>query len=223
MPRRETERRLKEIYRHQDRDIGGMRLTIPGDPGSPHSFIRAYNPELIAFDNKREEAYQAYLWVDVFPMDHFPDDEREHRRCLNTISSLVRVLSSNTISKAYLKSQGYYSNPLKLMKLTVSRALYHLLGGNCRIAARIDQFAKDMDAKYKSSSHVGDGAWPNGMKDYFPLSDVEPVMKHRFESGEFNIPVNYDSYLTHFYGDYMRIPPECEREDHSVTVYRIIE
>ncbi len=78
-----------------------------------------------------------------------------------------------------------------------------------------------MNEKYRSSGYVGDGVWPSGMNDYFPLNTVEPVIKHRFEDGEFNIPENYDAYLKIFYGDYMRIPPESERSDHHITVYKV--
>ena len=78
-----------------------------------------------------------------------------------------------------------------------------------------------MDHRFRNSGYVGDGAWPSGMKDYFPLDAVEPIMKHKFEDSEFNIPVNYDKYLTLFYGDYMTIPPEDKRQDHHITVYRV--
>lgn len=219
VPRDDYER-IKQLSPSRE-DLGGIQLKLPGEEGHPHPFIKAINPQFVVFDNKREEEYRAHLWVDVFPMDHFPDDERTHRRCLNKITSLVRILSSNTISKEYLKSRGYYSNPIKFVMLLGSRFLYRAYGGSRKLSKTIDRIAHDMDAKYKSSKHVGDGAWPNGMKDYFEMSDVTPVMKHRFENAEFNIPVNYDSYLTKFYGDYMRIPPESEREDHHIRVYEV--
>ena len=203
-------------------ELNGIQLRMPGEPGYPHPFIKAINPQLVVYDNKREEEFRANLWVDVFPMDHFPDDVKAHRRWLNKITWLIRVLSSNTISKDYLKSRGYYSNPIKMLMLCGSRILYKLYGGSIEISKKIDRVAHDMDTKYRDSNHVGDGAWPNGMKDYFEISDVTPVMKHIFEESEFNIPVNYDSYLTRFYGDYMRIPPENEREDHNIRVFRVV-
>ena len=78
-----------------------------------------------------------------------------------------------------------------------------------------------MNKKFQNSNHVGNGVWPNGMNDYFSVSDVRPVIKHKFEDSEFNIPLNYDSFLTHFYGDYMQIPSVEERQNHHITVYRL--
>ena len=42
----------------------------------------------------------------------------------------------------------------------------------------------------------------------------------QFEGHEFNVPENYDSYLTGFYGDYMTLPPEDKRQTHYLTAYR---
>ena len=214
---REDYEKVRKIYSEKD-DIGGIKLKFPGDKGFPYPFIKAVDPNYVAVELVHDEEYRANVWVDVFPMDHFPDEERKHRKYVFMICTLIKILSSNTITKDYLKGRGYYSNPAKMLKLVGSRILFRLLGGKDRIAKRIDKIAHRMDTKYKTSNHVGDGAWPNGMKDYFPLSAVEPVMKHKFEEGEFNIPVNYDAYLSHFYGDYMRVPPPNERVDHHITV-----
>ncbi|MBQ6196101.1 MAG: LicD family protein [Lachnospiraceae bacterium] len=222
VPRDDYEK-LKVLYKNEKAGLEGIKLTLPGDKGSPHSFIKAINTDYIVKEKTRNEEYQAYLWVDVFPMDHFPDDEKTHRKYLRKISTLVKILSSNTITKEYLISRGYYSNVVKRVKLLVSQCAYHILGGSQKIALRIDRVARDMDTKFKSSDHVGDGAWPNGMKDYFPMRAVEPVMLHDFEDTQFYIPENYDEYLTLFYGDYMRIPPVEERQDHHIEVYQVEE
>ena len=34
---------------------------------------------------------------------------------------------------------------------------------------------------------------------------------HKFEDKEFMIVKNYDKYLTHIFGDYMKLPPENMR------------
>lgn len=220
VPRDDYER-LKSLARRENEKSQSLRLRLPGDKGNAYPFIKATDINYIVKDTKRDERYPAYIWVDVFPMDHFPDNEAEHRKCIKHITALVQILSSNTITKEYLKTRGYYSNPLKMAKLFVSRVLYLILGGNSAISGRIDNYARKMDKHNKQSYHVGDGAWPNGMKDYFPLEAVVPVMKHTFEDSEFNIPVNYDKYLTLFYGDYMTIPPAGERQDHHIEVYRV--
>ena len=46
-------------------------------------------------------------------------------------------------------------------------------------------------------------------------SFFEPVIKHKFEDREFNIPENYDEALTFKYGDYMT-PVKDETKIHTV-------
>ena len=220
VPRDDYEK-LKTIYRNGNDDIEGVKLTIPGDKGSPHPFIKANDENYVVLDDKREEEYRAFVWVDVFPMDHFPDDEKTHKKWVNKIHILTQTLSFCTVSDEYLKSRGYYSNLKKKLIRIAIKTFCTILGGPAKVAIRIDQTAKEMNARFRNSGYVGDGAWPSGMKDYFPLDAVEPIMKHKFEDSEFNIPVNYDKYLTLFYGDYMTIPPEDKRQDHHITVYRV--
>ena len=222
VPRDDYER-LKDLYTSVDSYIEGVKLTIPGDSNSPHPFIKANDETLVVVDEKREDKYRAYAWVDVFPMDHFPDDRKLHKKYVNHIRAMDQTLSFCTVSKHYLRSRGYYREPKKIIIGVGLQLFCFLQGGISNLSRKIDKYAREMDARFKNSNHVGDGAWPNGMKDYFPMEAVEPTMKHKFEDSFFNIPVNYDKYLTLFYGDYMRIPPESEREDHHITVYKVEE
>lgn len=44
-------------------------------------------------------------------------------------------------------------------------------------------------------------------------------IKVKFEGYEFNAPRRYDEYLTHLYGNYMKIPPEEGRITHNIEAY----
>lgn len=48
----------------------------------------------------------------------------------------------------------------------------------------------------------------------FPKSLFLPVKQINFEGGEYPIMKNYEEYLSLMYGDYMKLPPENEREFH---------
>jgi lipopolysaccharide cholinephosphotransferase len=51
--------------------------------------------------------------------------------------------------------------------------------------------------------------------DFYPLKKIE------FEGGLYTVPSNYDAYLREIYGDYLKIPPESERESHH-SINKII-
>ena len=61
---------------------------------------------------------------------------------------------------------------------------------------------------------------PTGRKHYFgeilPREVYLPPSKGVFEGHEVALPCDTDTYLNNRYGDYMRVPPEQDRERHYV-------
>lgn len=59
---------------------------------------------------------------------------------------------------------------------------------------------------------------PAGRKKFwgelYRRGDVLGITRMPFEGRTVNCPTNYDMYLTRLYGDYMKIPPEEDRERH---------
>ena len=88
VPRDDYER-LKRLVIAAGRNMDGIMFRLPGDEGSPHSFIKALDPRYVAMEDKRDDEYRTYAWVDVFPLDHFPDGDLAHRFWLARISALV--------------------------------------------------------------------------------------------------------------------------------------
>ena len=48
--------------------------------------------------------------------------------------------------------------------------------------------------------------------EYFGLR--EPAKYLAFEDMQLRVPVRYEEYLTHMYGDYKKLPPENQRKSH---------
>ncbi len=80
-------------------------------------------------------------------------------------------------------------------------------------------FCKNRDSKYI--------AIPSGRKHYFKETYLREgqvkVTKCEFEGHKWNIPKDYKTYLTKLYGDYMKIPPEKDREEHLVLELKFPE
>ena len=196
--------------------LDDVEFHCPGDDGYIYPYIKAVNPNILVDYGKPDDNN---LWIDIFPLDHFPDNHFMHWLYVQRLVTLERALSITTYNEENLRERGYYSSMKGRIKLFTAKFLYHLFGGYKKLSVKIDRTAREMDRKYKSSHHVGDGAWPNGMKDYFRVEWTTPSVKMEFEGHMFNVPKNYHEYLTNFYGDYMTVPPENERVTHYLKAW----
>ena len=214
---REDFQKLRRIVEESRPSLDGIEFHLPGDKGYIYPFIQAVNPKIIVDYGKADDIH---LWIDIFPMDHFPDNKLMHWLYLQRLITLERALSIGTYSDENMRRRGYYDSLPRKIKMYIARAIYKLFGGYEKIARRMDRLAQEMNRKYIDSEHVGDASWPNGMNDYFHVSWIFPTMKMQFEGHDFNVPEKYDSYLTGFYGDYMTLPPEEKRQTHYLAAYR---
>ena len=217
---RDDFQKLRRIVEESRPSLDGVEIHLPGDKGYIYPFIKAVNPKIIVDYGKADDNH---LWIDIFPMDHFPDSKLMHRLYLQRLITLERALSMGTYSDENMRQRGYYDSLPRKIKMYIARRMYKMFGGYEKIVRRIDRLAQDMDRKYKHSQHVGDAVWPNGMNDYYHVSWIFPSVTMQFEGHDFNVPENYDSYLTGFYGDYMSLPPEDKRQTHYLAAYKVKE
>ena len=67
------------------------------------------------------------------------------------------------------------------------------------------------DSKYVGTFFVNFGFHEVVTKDYFGNGSVV-----EFEGKKYSAPEKVDIYLTHMYGDYMKLPPEDKRVGHHI-------
>ena len=219
VPRKDYDK-IIQLVKAGKAEMGAYSFRIPGDERYANPFIKAVDYNYKVIEDARDENFQGYIWIDIFPLDHFPDDEKNHIKYLKTNKFYRNILNSNTVPDSYMKSRGYHKGVKKIISYFGAKVLYRLFGGYKKLSLKIDRLARQMDQANCNSNHVGDGALPNGQKDYFTVDDVTPVISHEFEGNQYCIPKNYDSYLTKFYGDYMQLPPEEQRGGHFIQVQK---
>lgn len=218
VPRRDYER-LKTIIQENGNCINGVSYRVPGEKDSFNPFIKAMNMDYICDDERLISDVSLYLWIDIFPLDHFPDNTKKHKQVVHKLLFMKSILYFGVLTQSFWKD--YYRGSFKKqIKYYLGFLVYHSLGKYVGISRKIDSCARRMDNRFRSSKHVGDGAWPEGEKDYFEIEWFFPAIKKRFENREFYVPKNYDAYLKHFYGDYMTPPPENCRTGHLIKVYK---
>lgn len=215
VPRDDYER-FKELVRSGAFNAGPIQAMLPGDKDYRYPFIKVMDTRTEAYET--EDALPCNVYIDVFPLDHFPDNARRQSRYCWMTKKLSLFRHMEVIAGLPRKRPLY-----KRLVLAVLLAIHRMLGGIEPINRWLDQRAKKWGERNRGSRHCGDGVWPAGLKDYFDVDWILPTATHRFEGRDFRIPHDYDAYLTHFYGDYMTPPPKDQQVNHHLRARWLAE
>ena len=213
MPRPDAEK----LYRLAGGRIGKYELTRGGeDPYSPACmWYRLYCPEIIIenfFGGASDTPFYHPLFVDIFPIDGFPESDLASRlyswklifiRKMLGVSWHDRVIAKN--KKAFIAHVIAFL-PSKIVGYKNWNKWFQ------REVRRYD---------FDSCKYVG----VTSTVQYLPREKVpkreylEPVPVE-FEGKLYAAPGNYDQYLSQLYHDYMKLPPaEKQKSDHSFNMY----
>lgn len=153
------------------------------------------------------------LWVDIFPVDGYPANERTGKQIVR-IEKILRILIQLENSKF-----GKSTNPIRgVAKGTVTLFAKIVGSGNLiRLANRIARRIPFEKAKYVgviSFSYYGT-AEKMPKKKFLETAPVE------FEGHTFTAVKDWDYFLKNVYGNYMQLPPEEKRKTHKIWAYEL--
>ncbi|MDO5157139.1 MAG: LicD family protein [Eubacteriales bacterium] len=121
----------------------------------------------------------------------------------------------NRLKKTLRRGYSYIYNKQDSFKDRTSMALY--LYQHFFTFDTVMRFENKMAHKcpYESSELVGVWTSPyESQKEIFHKEVFSDFELLEFEGNHYPVPCMYDVYLTQLYGDYMKLPPECERASH---------
>lgn len=178
----------------------------------PYTFckVRAAGTKFVEYCNRKLPIEQG-VYIDIFPFDEAPDDERASERQHRRIQRLVRLFSLHQSHDISVEPE----TAAQKIKSLIRRAAYY--------AAQIIPYDFIIDRLYKEvTRYNGTGQKAYALlysdernSDYILKSDLYPLRKMKFEDIEANLPCNYDAYLRSNYGDYRKLPPEEQRCGHK--------
>lgn len=150
------------------------------------------------------------LWID-FPVDGLPVVQDQMQSLYRQANFYRRILGLTDARlgeghTAFRKYSKYLLKPLA--------QLY----GARRCSRKIRQIA--LTVPYETAKYVGVITW--GLHNTGECMEKAKFIKARtviFEGEEFTAFSCWDEYLTGLYGDYMKLPPEEERQTHDMLVY----
>lgn len=159
----------------------------------------------------REKCQNLHLFIDIFPQDGWPEDDREAEK-LSAKMKKMRYMIQNARAKI-----GKGTSPVRILAKTPAVLVMRLLGWQ-RVIDRMNRIAKTYD--YDSSRYVGAVTYGiYGPGERCLHDEVVDFTEVTFEGKRYPAPGCYDIYLRQIFGDYMELPPEEKRVDHKMKVW----
>ena len=157
------------------------------------------------------------LFIDIFPIDNVPDDEKTRLKWLKEIQryNALNITKNNTFSNILFNSS--FSSVYKLKCLIVK-----ILYSSTFIHRKLEKLYIMYNSR--NSKYVGVPAVMS-MKEsfnskFFPKEIFQDYILLKFDNYYFPAIKNYDEFLCIFYGDYLELPPIDQRKGkHDIVAY----
>ena len=162
-----------------------------------HAQLRNSNTTAILLSEKGLFSFNQGIFIDIFPVDAVPDDPREraaHRRRIKFWEGLLKL------------TVRYPANPHK----TAAKTLLHTVASLIPYRLIYRQF-ENACTRYngRGMQRVGTISFlADEERILFPVTAYDNVQPVPFEHLSIDIPADYDTLLSHQYGDYRTMKQE---------------
>ncbi len=186
-------------------------LTMDNTKGYFYLFAKVTDTYTHIVEKDLKEIDGLGIYVDLFPLDYLPQDDREYQKYVDRLFRLRKLIYCSLFSVQQLKPM---SPGMKC------RAITGKLLGRDRLLSKADQLCRrysDRQAGYLANIV---GSVSKNRK--VPATVFEKTVYGEFEGKTYPIPAGYHEYLSCLYGDYMKLPPEEKRVlTHDYRAYRL--
>lgn len=140
------------------------------------------------------------LFLDIFPVDHLPDSDKDQDEIVRKVK-IYDLLRGSSTKKKFKPTEKY-----KLVK-TIIKPYAKFRGANY-FARKIDYFARSINRKNQGSNTTGCMVVAtHGKKEFLSGDAFSKAIEVPFENTKTYVPLGYEEYLTNLYGNYMELPP----------------
>ncbi|MCL4100574.1 phosphorylcholine transferase LicD [Fibrobacter sp. HC4] len=185
-----------------------FRIASPYDEKCWISFARVYDSDRTYVDSPCEWGdFESGVWIDIFPLDGADDEikifkkDAERARWLWMKQVFFRDAKSPFVSRL-----SFLFN----FKLLIKKIFFRKNQKLAKINFALTQNAKRY--KFGETNHWTQFVCMDDRdRNYQLIEDFASVYEMPFEEQTFMVLNGYDRYLRTIYGDYTKLPPECDR------------
>ncbi len=202
---REDYDKLAHIINNGNYGLVFIRIEENKDTIYPYGKICDTNTVIKETNFKEVAGYGVF--IDVFPFDYLPEDEKERSKLKKKYFRMYQLLTHSSRT-GYVRTDS----PVTNIKRGIAFHLSKLFNTNHLVTKMNSDFVK----MNKNKSSLVGLAWAYAwlLEDYQSTSEVT------FEGHIFFAPKNPDRVLKIHFGDYMQLPPENERVlKHTLVCY----
>ena len=179
-----------------------------------YPFAKLIDNSTIVFEKGKSKKNISGLWIDIFPLDGYPEDKSKAYALFDKYQKLRKLQDLATTNPFYI-NQSLIKKIIKTLILSPAAKLY----GIKKICAKIDLLAQTFS--YEDSKALADFTWGDNTEAYILKNELEPSVELEFEGRNFRVPGGWDAYLKRLYGNYQELPPEDQRIPHGFLSYKI--
>ena len=208
MPRYDYDRLMK--YADEIDSTGQYKLASYELGNLNYPFAKVYDTQTTIQKLYDEDETEKNLWIDIFPLDGMPDDEKEVEKIYfrTMLARRVLRLKQARSGEGKTKLKKALKPAAKLLLRPIPDAyLLKYIDENCRMYSI-------QESNYMGGIANGYGPWERMPKKPF----LKPCTLE-FEGMEVSAPGCWDYYLKRLFGDYMQLPPEDQRQTHNMIVW----
>ena len=185
------------------------------DPGYYKTFVKLRNSNTTEIPHKDAIFhYNHGVFLDIFPLDNVPDDNKTFNRMIKGLEVTKRTL--HFAARVY---GGTGTKGLDLKRKLFYYSIYPMVKtGIITPKKEFDKINKIVSAyKNKTTKKIGFIAFSGKEPRFIYNADyLAGTENHIFEGDEYPIPRHYDEILKHSYGDYMT--PVKQKTEHGDTI-----
>lgn len=196
--------KLIEIMKERNKNSRYKFLAHEIDDKYLYPFAKYIDTKTLLIEKGGYAGVEIGLFVDIFPIDGLGQSVEEAKKQMKRVNPYI-LMNLSLLVKPWRKEVPF----LKNAAIAVLRLIAKIYGAN-RIHEKMVKIVKEVP--YETSKYVGEFIDEIGDKRIMLKEDMyHGYVELDFENVKLKAPVNWDKFLTQFYGDYMKLPPVEKR------------
>lgn len=205
MPRKDYDR-FVSTYNDKISPYKCIDYVMDKDVRYAKAWAKIHDTRTICIETKELADLRHGVFIDVFPIDGLPENDRECRKFLKRCASYKHRLKMSMIRKRK------YNTDINLPKFILS----HIIPTKTWKGLMEKTSRK---YPYETSKYAGATTGSYRMRERYRRELFESYMDIPFETCILRSITDYDTYLKQHYDNYMELPPEEMRVTHNIKAF----